>query len=380
MILQKLSYREFSIDHPRYWEIEEFELGQINLFVGNNSSGKTRTLNVIYGLSTVLQSPSLTLNQGVFKVSFLKDNDKVYYYLNVEEGIILHEELRINEELKFKRDKDGKGEIFNANLNLSHAFSIPKNQLQATRRDEIQFPYLEDLYNWASNVRHFRFSKEEEKRTLVLIDSNKSITDSHNQNATNQAIEIFRKGTGQFRDKYVNSVIQDFNSIGYEVSKIDVGSLQSVKLDSPFGNKLIGLRVHETDRKGMTDQNEMSDGMFRALSMIIHFNYFQLTNKNLTVLIDDIGEGLDFERSTNLIKLAIEKSKTSNIQLIMSSNDKFVMNNTNLKYWQIVSRKRGNVKMFNHFNSIEIFEDFKFSGLNNFDFYATESFIKEMDK
>ena len=64
----------------------------------------------------------------------------------------------------------------------------------------------------------------------------------------------------------------------------------------------------------------------------------------------------------------------------MSSNDKFVMNNTNLKYWQIVSRKSGNVKMFNYINSNEKFEDFKFSGLNNFDFFVTESFKTETDK
>ena len=374
MILKSLSYREFPEIHPRYWELEEFELGQVNLFVGNNASGKSRTLSVIYGLSTLLQSPTLSITQGTFDVKFLKDKSEISFYLDIQNGIIKAERLKIDNDLKFSRDENGKGKIFNANLNLSHEFSIPNNQVLATRRDAVQYPYLEDLFEWSTNVRHFRFSKEEEKQTLVLIDSNKSMTDSHNQNVTNQAVEIFRKGTSKFREEFINKVLSDFNSIGYNVFKIDVGRLQSVKIDSPIGNKLIGLRVHEMDRPGFTDQNEMSDGMFRALSLITHFNYYQLTNKDLTVLVDDIGEGLDYERSTNLIRLAIEKSLASNIQLIMSSNDKFVMNNTNLKYWQVVVRKGPKVKLYNHCNSREKFEEFKFSGLNNFDFFVTESF------
>jgi ABC-type lipoprotein export system ATPase subunit len=143
-------------------------------------------------------------------------------------------------------------------------------------------------------------------------------------------------------------------------------------IDSPIANKLIGLRVHENDRKAVTDQSEMSDGMFRALSLIIHYNFYQLSNKPLTVLVDDIGEGLDYNRSTNLIKLLIEKSIKSNIQIIMSSNDKFVLNNTDLKYWQIVNRKANVVSIFNFDNSKEIFENFRFTGLNNFDFYISD--------
>jgi ABC-type lipoprotein export system ATPase subunit len=52
-----------------------------------------------------------------------------------------------------------------------------------------------------------------------------------------------------------------------------------------------------------------------------------MTNKLTCVLIDDIGEGLDYERSSNLIKLLLKKMKKESIQLIMSTNDRFVMNN-----------------------------------------------------
>ncbi len=374
MILKKFAYSEYK-DNPRYWEVEEFELGSVNLIVGNNTSGKSRTLNVILSLAKSLTTPIINYNSGKYSACFNNsNNDTIQYVAEFKEGKVFFESLIFNDELLFERDENGSGKIYNNLLEIKHSFKVPSNQLLATRRDEIQYPYLEDLYNWAINVRHFRFSKEEEKYTLAIIDSNKPVSEGQNQNVTNQAIEIFRKGKAQFKQVFINNVIKDFNSIGYDVSNIDSGSLHSVKIDSAIGNKVIGLRVFENDRKGMTDQNEMSDGMFRALSLIIHYNYYELDSKNLTVLIDDIGEGLDFERSTNLIKLLIEKSKSPEIQLIMTSNDKFVMNNTNLEYWQAISRIGGKVKMFNSFNSPEAFKKFKFTGLNNFDFFASEYF------
>lgn len=58
----------------------------------------------------------------------------------------------------------------------------------------------------------------------------------------------------------------------------------------------------------------------------------------------------------------------------MSTNDKFVMNNTELEYWQIIHREGGLVKMHNITNSAEIFDEFRYTGLNNFDFFSTEFF------
>jgi predicted ATPase len=377
MILTKFSYSEFE-DTPRYWDLNEFDLAPVNLIVGNNSSGKSRTLNVIYGLSRLILDSKINFNSGNYHANFLNnEGSEIKYNVQFENAKVVKEELEKSGEIMFTRDKSGEGEIYNTELKRKHKFKIPKDQLQVTRRDEFQYPYLEELYNWASNVRHFRFSKEEEKQTLVLIDSNKPKSESQKQNVTNQAIEIFRKGKIEYKEKYVQKVIEDFNSIGYDISDIEWGTLHSIKVDSPIGNKVVGLRVKENDREAFTDQHEMSDGMFRALSLIIHYNYYELTNKNLIVLVDDIGEGLDFERSTNLIRLLINKSTKFDIQLIMSSNDKFVMNNTKLEYWQIIDRKGGKVKMYNHNNSSDLFKRFKFTGLNNFDFFASGSYHSE---
>jgi AAA15 family ATPase/GTPase len=373
MKLQKFSYKEYETS-PRYWELKEFQLNNINLIVGNNTSGKSRTLNVINGLARLLLSPKIQFNSGTYKGCFEEKDNQISYGVEFSNGNIIEEYMYQNKTPLFKRDKNGIGEILNVDIKQKMKFKIPINELVAYRRDDIQFPYLNSLYHWASNTRHFRFSREQDKQTLGLIDSNKTPTESFNLKESNQAIEVFRVAKGKYRDLYVKMLIGDFNKIGYDVSDIDVGIMHSIKVDAPMGNKVIGLRVNENDREGITDQNEMSDGMFRALSILIHYNYYILEKKNLTILIDDIGEGLDFERSSKLIQLLTEKSNNNNIQLIMSTNDKFVMNHTSLDYWQAISRKGGVVQMFNKFNSSKEFEDFRFTGLNNFDFFSTEFF------
>ena len=131
---------------------------------------------------------------------------------------------------------------------------------------------------------------------------------------------------------------------------------------------LVGLNVQETALPGVTDQFSMSQGMFRVLSLLIHMNYCQLSNTGSTVLIDDIGEGLDFDRSCRLIELLREKALGSAIQLVMSTNDRFVMNQVPLDEWSVLQRDRGTVHVRNVGNSRDIFESFKFTGLSNFSF------------
>ena len=58
----------------------------------------------------------------------------------------------------------------------------------------------------------------------------------------------------------------------------------------------------------------------------------------------------------------------------MSTNDSFIMNAVDIEHWAVIVREGNKISLFNYENSREIFEEFKFTGLNNFDFYASEFF------
>ena len=68
------------------------------------------------------------------------------------------------------------------------------------------------------------------------------------------------------------------------------------------------------------------------------------------------------------------------IQLIMSTNDHYVMNNVPLEYWQVIQRKGGECRVFNYQNSKEKFDEFEYMGLNNFDFLATDYLNSKWEK
>lgn len=117
----------------------------------------------------------------------------------------------------------------------------------------------------------------------------------------------------------------------------------------------------------------MSLGMFRALSAVIRMNLPQFTNAPSAVFLDDVGEGLDFERSVGLIKTLIEKAEKGGFQLFMTSNDRFVMNEVPLKYWSVIIRMGSLVKVKNYENSRDEFDKFEKLGLNNFDYFVATS-------
>jgi hypothetical protein len=162
-------------------------------------------------------------------------------------------------------------------------------------------------------------------------------------------------------------------TIGYNIIDISVSINPYLTVaHAGIDNQLPVYRicVKEKNSTARIFQADMSQGMFRALSLIIQFSYNILKKLSTTILIDDIGEGLDFDRSAKLIQLLINIAENSNIQLIMSTNDRYVMNKVPFKYWQVIDRKGGVCKVFNYENSKSIFDDFEYTGLNNFDFLA----------
>jgi hypothetical protein len=138
------------------------------------------------------------------------------------------------------------------------------------------------------------------------------------------------------------------------------------------------LVVKEKSLSAPTEQFAISQGMFRALSVIINIQYAINEDIPSCVIIDDIGEGLDFDRSCRLIEIVRSSSIDSNIQLIMSTNDKFVMNNVPMSEWSVLVRNGGRISVRNEHNSKQLFDAFKYTGLNNFDFLALD-FINDQE-
>jgi predicted ATP-dependent endonuclease of OLD family len=378
MQLESITYAQHE-GKPEEWRMTDFTFDNINLIVGKNATGKTRTLRVIGALGNLVSGDmKLTFRSGNYKVTFDKDGEKLTYLLKYEESKVIKEKFIVGSEVKLERGPGGKGKIYAVADKKDMDFQVPSSELACVnRRDNIQHPFFEDLNKWGKNLRLYRFGTSFGQEILIFgkEEGGKEL----NLKDTNQTVEIFQKGTKKYGNRFVDAIKVDMAQVGFGFDDINIGAPISIILSGAI-SQLQGILVNESDLKGTTDQNSMSQGMFRALSLIIQLNYSLLASIPSCILIDDIGEGLDYERSSALIGLLVAKAKKSCVQLIMSTNDRFVMNSVPLEYWSIMQRFSDGSKIYNYRNSRKQFEDFELTGLNNFDFFTSGSFQERKSK
>lgn len=379
MIINNLSYEEKDLT-GNVWSVKDFTLGKVNLIVGQNSTGKTRILNVLTSLSACLAGER-AISNGSFEASFENDESQIINYsFNIEEDIVTDEELLVDDEVLLHRDVSGKGKIRAAQLEINMDFQIPTNNLAAVqRRDAIQHPFVEQLFTWGKSVRHYQFGSQLGKDTLVFFLKGEK-PEELNAKDNKSVIAFFRKAEKEFGENFSGKVLNDINGIGYDFSEVGVGVVENVKVSGGgMPSNPEGLYLKEKSHSHIVNQTEMSQGLFRALSLFVQLRYSELYTEHSLILIDDIGEGLDFERSTKLISSIVEIANSSDTQLVMSTNDRFVMNNVPLEYWCIVRRDGGDCTVMNYRNSKDLFDNFEFTGLSNFDFFSTKYYAKDMN-
>ena len=153
---------------------------------------------------------------------------------------------------------------------------------------------------------------------------------------------------------------------------MSIGNPKYMIFNGVLPGEVLGAMVQETGLKCMTQQHSMSTGMFRVFSLLAQLNYHVLSGKSGCIIIDDIGDGLDFEQTVTFIDLIREKIEASNMQLIMSTNNRFIMNHVPIEEWCVLRRSGSHVSAKNYSNSKEQFDDFKMTGFNNFDMFATD--------
>lgn len=342
---------------------------EINLIVGKNATGKSRTIDVLRQLSDLISGDirlsEIMHNQSTYDLLFNEHGNEIAYYLEFEAGKVKHEKLSVNGVYKLVRNSQT-GTMFYEKANEDLEFEMEEDKLAVSRVDKIQQPFFEPLQNWGKNLNHYKFGSQLGKnallRNLSSIQEDKDVSLKN----SDKVAEIFIKGQLKFGDDFTKKIILDMAEISYPIRSINVDALKF------YPYPVYGVGVQEEDIEEMTDQIEMSQGMFRAFSLLVQLNYSLLSKQSSCILIDDIGEGLDYERSKCLIDLIIEKVKGSSVQVIMTTNDRFVMNNIPLTYWSVIHRVPKKSLFYNFDNSREIFEEFKYTGLSNFDFLSTE--------
>ena len=354
MYLSKANYYE-NKKSDNYWEIKNLNLGKFNLIVGLNATGKTRLMSVISNFAKILTKRLKLNGHFEFEFSNYETDQRVYkYILHIEENIVHNEELHSSNKLLLKRNI-GNGVIYSEIQKKSIKFNPPDDEITLNvRRDKKEYPFLEELIGWAENFHGYSFSGVSTHILGILRDPKELLERLENiPYLLDEAVS---------NKNLLSQIIQDFNSIGYPVEKIGIQTLEIENIKMAL--------IKERDLNCPTLQNHMSQGMYRALSVIVILESLLTLKKQGTIAIDDLGEGLDYERSSKLMQLIAQKTKDSKLQLIITSNDRFLINKVELKSINFLKRNGHIVTAYNYANSRDTFEDFLLTGLNNFDFLS----------
>jgi energy-coupling factor transporter ATP-binding protein EcfA2 len=393
MYLKTLTYHEHE-NTPTTWAVKKLNFGHVTLLVGKNSSGKSRVLSVIASLAGLLAGRVGGFGSGTWDANFARSKgeavEKQTYHVSFSGGVVVSEFFRIKNSIVMRRDEKGEGFVLRKNTENKVQYKVDRNQLMAVvRSDAYQHPQFDHLKKWAKNVCLYRFGSEFGRGNLVgtIAPPPDPTAILEVSSLVENVTQVFANTKARFEAEYRDSVVEDMNSIGYEIDDIllvQVGGGFSVNGSAPMA-----LGVKEKRVSCYVAQDHLSQGMYRALAIIIQFNANVLWTRSSMVgrepklgdsplvLIDDIGEGLDHERSRKLIELLMKKALKHNIQIVMSSNDRYVMNYVSLEYWSVLQREGAVVTAIDHTNAQDVFEEFSYSGLSNFDFFSGKHYASE---
>lgn len=362
MYIYKLDYKEYPNNKTHNsWSVDDLCFRDFNLIVGQNATGKTRTIYLLKNLAAIIKAQQVGLDEAQWEIEFKKSisDKKIYikYNLEIHDREVIKEELQIDGELKLQRSKN-KAKLYSENTKDFIEIAPPNNRLALhVRRDKKEFPYFELLVNWAENLNTFTFAT---RSTEIKIPR-----DENNVDATLAGLEAVPSILDKLDETQKENIIKELNEIGYAIE-----SLKTIQK----GGVPIKIPLVEFKEKGIShafDQLMTSQGMFRTFALLVMVEYFQQQSKDAVILVDDLCEGLDYERSANLTSLLLKKVVSSKMQFIATTNDEFLMNEVPFEHWNILKRTRGKVKAFNYENSKQVFDEMKLTGFSNFNIFSS---------
>lgn len=342
MILSDFSYKE-----KTGWRLYKLFLDKLNLIVGLNSVGKSRTVVAIGNVVNFIKG-EMQANAKDFSCSMtLINRHSISYSFEVETGVIVNETLSVDGVKKIERNALGTcmyGDVINP--------PSSKLVIQA-RRDTKRYPEVEEIIQWAEQTSVFVFSN--------ITTSPKSLS-PYTLSSEPRLSEMYEKLPTNLQD----TLIDYMRKMDYQINRFEV-------TEWPNGRKM--LLVYEDGVITPMSPFELSNGMFRVICSLLYMMYCSTLSKTRCLIMDDLGEGLDYMRSTLLGKQMFDFCERNDIQLIATSNDSFLMDIIDLKYWIILRREGCNVSSLDNKKNADLFERFARTGLSNFDLLSSNFII-----
>jgi predicted ATPase len=358
-------------DSMHHWKLTNLTFSKFTIIAGLNGTGKTRTCNVIRNTVKKIIEPMKTLMIGKTDLTFSISENQLYkFMISIQEDI--NRRRSINKEELYDVGETGalftrdnllfnRRVIYDANLKKHTDYSPPDDTLTFhVRRDKVSYPYIEEIIN---EMRKFHFLDSEEPPALAAGDI------SGGKLPPQLPIEILPSLTplwfGKIEHGKKIEILDDLNSLEFPIKNIFVKEIILA------GQRIPMLYFEEEGVKGTYDFFQISSGMKKILFVIV---FLHLIEKGSCVLMDNVGDGLDYKRSINILPI-IEKIAADK-QIIISTNNEILLNQTDIRNWNILFREGDIVKAYNYENSKEQLMKFANTGLSNYEYFQDKYFLR----
>ncbi len=346
----------------KFREISLFDIGQFNLIVGDNSSGKTTLLESllfdsdepiknISNLYYALSHRSVDVN--VEKINFIRE-----YYL--------HEKNKERLTYEYQTTLDDKQERFD--VELKHIDKLDEEQLTFLRSNRVLFPSFKD----------FAIFKDGNNSILdiVSVNDSKSINDDANSYFNFIPFHIGYQGDLiEFYSKHIQSsrsekekFIQSLKVIMPDIEDIDI--TQRSELDN-----IAILVVWQKNLESPLPLSMMGEGFIRLFRILCEITMC----KDARLMIDEIDSGIHYSRFEFFIGSIIEMAKLYNVQIFATTHsleclsyftayiEKNDLVSNRARIFSLVKNSNGDLSSINY-----KFEQFKYSLKNDLEIRGGE--------
>ncbi|HMO52782.1 MAG TPA: AAA family ATPase [Kiritimatiellia bacterium] len=343
-------------DKARNWHLEPVTFSKVTLLVGVSGVGKTQILKALLNIKHIAEGKS---RNGIeWDLSFVAKNGKKYRWqgafesrpglidetFEVEEedeakprerpGILL-EQLFCDGSLIVKRDRD-KIEL---NGTITPKLSPSTSALSLFSQEDFVKPASESfqriLYSNQTSL----------GRGIPYIPVNRldKVAEKYNtlEKIQECAVETHLKlaVVSKYHQEYFKLIKERFCTIFPQVVDMRLETKADESLPFFLGATPI-IQIKEKGVDDWIDQTRISSGMLRS---IYHIAEMYLWPEGTVILIDEFENSL----GVNCIDVLTEDLLTPyrDLQFIVTSHHPYIINNIGYKYWKIVSRRGGTVKV-----------------------------------
>lgn len=302
--------RDLTIKNYRCFEDFEIDgLGQVNLFVGNNNSGKTSLLEAIYLLvnpNKIIALIEILLYRGeIIKNIYDPHGYRINSFSLVQIESIKH--------IFYKHQiiSGDKIEVF-SNDGIETAFQIVTTRLHEDDKNVNTGLIISSFPGYENPVRSSELFNLNINHELDIKELNFPRSKDHN----NRDVYISAK------KEELNILAELWNSVFLTEKEAKV--VESLKILEPKIERIgfIQEDFYHTVRLKLSGYNEpiplssMGDGMYRILTLAIAL----VTAENHVLLIDEIETGLHYEAQTDMWRLILATAKELNVQVFATTH------------------------------------------------------------